>query len=103
MRKRLPITYTAQRGWHVALPTYQMIPGTFQPITKGLIDKDGVLAAADTTKVLTLTPTVEVDFPDEYMHDDLDGIDPGKIRNMYKDHPLWSRLAIDTAGNPAIE
>jgi len=91
MRKRLPLSHDADRSWHVDLPTYSMIPGTCLPITLGLIDKNGILALADTAAALALNPSVECDIPDDTPMTDPATIDAAKMRERYREHPRFKR------------
>lgn len=90
MRKRVKVTYDATRGFHVDLPSYAMVPGTFEPVTPDLVAADGVLATAKVADALALGLTVEVDVPDEDCDCEKGAIDPKKIRARYR---AWRQRA----------
>lgn len=98
MRKRVRLHFTQDRGWHVDLPTFRIIDGSFLPVTKDIITSDGIPPKANPNDVAGLLPTVEVDIPDEYIADDGSGIDFAKIRAIHKGHPRWD----DDAKPPRI-
>jgi len=83
-------------GYHVHLPTYVMVPGSWLPVVQGRIDKDGVRLFDDDKKPVVLTPaetaqlTCEVLVPDEFC-DDKGQLDQAKIRSKYKGQPRWDR------------
>lgn len=91
MRKRFPVAHSPARGYHVALPTYLMIDGSWLPITPTLIHRDGPLPAAAVAAVLALDPTVLVEIPNDYI-DPLTGeIDVPRIRETYRRNPHYDR------------
>jgi hypothetical protein len=77
------------RGWFVNHPHYLMVPGSWEPVTKGLIHKDGVYPDADPATVEALKPTVEVDIPCRTADHETGLPDKGKIRALYKGQPDW--------------
>jgi len=83
-------------SWHVHLPTYMMVPESWQPIIAGRVDNDGVLAKMPDGKPVVLTPaekaqlTCEVLVPDGEC-DDKGQLDKAKIRQKYKGQPRWDR------------
>ncbi len=101
MRKRAPATYNAKTDtWHVDLPTYSIIPGTWQPITPDLIGDNGVHPTASPAKVLAKHPTVEVEIPDEWPLTADGQIDAERLRIMYRGHP---RFGSDDFTPPKLE
>jgi hypothetical protein len=92
MRKRVKLQYSATRGWHVDLPSYRMIDGTFEPVTANLMHANGVLPGARVAAVLALGPTVEVEVPaaDCRSGDGAVEIDLQKIHARY---PQWAKRA----------
>jgi len=83
-------------AYHVHLPTYMMVPGSWLPIIPGRVDKDGVLSMQPDGKPVVLTPaehaqiTCEVDVPEDIV--DAQGrLDKAKIRAKYKGQPRWDR------------
>lgn len=89
MLKRTPITYTETRGYHVALPTYQIIGGTFLPIKKGVLHKDGPYPNAEPADVMALKPTVIVMAPLEDCLTEVGQVCPVKISTKYQGHPIY--------------
>lgn len=89
MLKRVPLIYDPPRGYCVNLPTYTILAGTFLPVQKGLIHRDGPFPNAEPADVLALKPTVIVSTP---MEDCL--LDDGQLCRMsiakkYRGHPLF--------------
>lgn len=89
MLKRVSITWDAQRGYHVALPTYFMIAGTWLPLQPGLLHSDGAFPNAEPADVLALNPTVIVSLPEDECIDDARQIDKLAIAQKYAGHPLY--------------
>ena len=89
MRKRMMLYFDAARGWHVDLPTYQMVNDTFDPVTAGLIHANGVFPGAPVAEVLALGPSVEVELPDDTPTTKAGKIDTAALRKMYADHPRF--------------
>ena len=99
MRKRVPLWWSAARGYHVDLPSYDTVDGTFEPITPGVIDANGVLLEVyndsagtahsrpyDPAKVLALAPSVELELPDEWFDEKGEFIGTAALREMYIEH-----------------
>lgn len=85
MRKRVPLVYSAALGWHVDLPTYEMVPGSVQPFHRaGLIERGEVLPAAPVAGVLGLMPTVVVLLPDDWPMRADGQLDAPGLRAMYR-------------------
>lgn len=91
MRKRVKLSYTAQTGWHVDLPTYQMIPGTCLPIIAGKTTPDGVLPTANPADPALNALTVQIECPDDYADPTTQKINPSQVRRKYKGNPKWDR------------
>lgn len=64
MEIRVPIV-KGERGWTVALPTYVMIPGSWEPVIEDRIHPDGVHSGVDLTDDELAALTVLVRVPDE--------------------------------------
>jgi len=83
-------------AYHVHLPTYAMVPGSWLPLIPGKIDKDGVLSTQPDGKPVVLSPaelaqlTCEVLVPDDECNDQGQP-DKAKIRQKYKGQPRWDR------------
>jgi len=83
-------------GYHVHLPTYTMVPGSWQPLIPDKVDKDGVLAKMPDGKDVELSAaekaqlTVDVDVPDDEV-DDQGRLSLEKIRVKYRGQPRWDR------------
>lgn len=92
MRKTLAVSFDEARGFHVDMPTYVMIPGTFAPVTDGLIGPDGPISGAKVADVLALGPSVEVDLPDDTPIK-AGKIDAAGLRKMYADTPRFAGAA----------
>ena len=100
MLKRVCLSYdTARKGWRVNLPTFSMLPGSFLPVTDGLIDADGPLASADPKAVLAVNCSVLVEIPDDTPVDQAGDFDAGGIRDMYAGHP---RFGVDDYTPPSV-
>lgn len=86
MRRRAPLHLEPDGTWSVDLPTFRMVPGSFQPVTAGLIDADGPLSGADSAQVQALNPTVEIELPDHTPLNPGGQIAAGRMRNIYREH-----------------
>ena len=89
MLKRAPITFTDERGYHVALPTYFMIAGTWLPLQPGLIHRNGPYPNAEPKDVLALNPTVIISAPVEDCLADDGQVCPIKIAAKYRGNDLY--------------
>jgi len=80
-------------GWHVHLPAYAMVAGSFQPIIAGKVHADGVFPNAVLTPAEEAQLTVEVEVPaDECTAEGK--LDKAKIRAKYRGQPKWDRLDV---------
>jgi len=83
-------------SYHVHLPAYVMVPGSWLPKIPDRVDGDGVLSHAPDGKPVVLTPaekaqlTCEVIVPDNEV-DDENRLDKAKIRAKYRGQPRWDR------------
>lgn len=93
MLKRVPITFTDDRGYHVNLPTYFMIAGTFLPIEKDLIHRDGAYPNAEPADVMALKPTVIVSAPLEDCLTPEGQVCPVKLAEKYRGNDLYDHSA----------
>ena len=99
VRVRVLVAWDAKRGYHVALPTASMLPGTFQPVTPGLLGADGPEPAtfpdgkprATPDAVMALSPTVEVLMPARDANPMTGKPSAAAIRLRYEDHPVFAR------------
>jgi hypothetical protein len=98
MKIRVPLVWAKSLGWHVELPSYTMVPNSWQPQTPGIIEGDVVIYKIENNKnisqdekALELNPTCEVIISEEIANDTLSGFDIKKIRSLYQDNPLWTR------------
>lgn len=91
MLKRVALDFSSTRGYHVRLPTYTMMPGTFLPIIKGVIHADGAYPNAEPKDVLAVTPTVIVSIPDAYTLDSDGQLDKLAIIRTHEGHAIYGR------------
>lgn len=83
-------------AYHVHLPAYVMVPGSWLPVIPGRVDKDGVRLLDADKKPVVLSDaeraelTCEVLVPDDEC-DEKGRPDKAKIRAKYKDQPRWDR------------
>lgn len=89
MLKRVPLSWHAQIGWHVDVPTYFMIACTHLPIEPGMIHRDGVYPNADPADVLKLKPTVIVSLPDDECIGDDGQLCHMKMAEKYRGNPRF--------------
>ncbi len=89
MRRRAPITFTKELGWHVDLPTYIIVPESFLPITKNKIHADSIDPDFTGDDLARLKPTVEIEIPDDWPIKADGQLDAEKMRAMYRDHPRF--------------
>ena len=85
-RIRVPLVHDGT-SYHVDLPTYQMVPGTCQPIKPGLLTADGPAPAAAVADVLALGPTVAAEVPDVFLAGPSRQFDALHLRTSY---PGWA-------------
>lgn len=81
-RLRVKVKFAAILGYYVDLPTYQMVDGSWAPVTANLLTARGVIPGADPAAVLALNPTVEVDVPEEDCTR-AGAVDPASIKKRY--------------------
>ena len=91
MRRRFPLAYSAALAWHVDLPTYNIVAGSFLPIRAALTHADGIQPGATVAAVLATNPTVMCDIPDEYAGDDEGNVDVANLRRLYKGNARFDR------------
>lgn len=89
MLKTVPISYSPTRGYYVNLPTYNMVQGTWEPVTPNLLHANGAYPKADPMQVLALNPTCIVEIPDYIPMDESGNIDPVPFAEVYKNHPYF--------------
>ena len=89
MLKRVLLSYEPARGYFVNLPTYQVIAGTFLPIQKGLMHRDGAYPNAEPTDVMALKPTVIVSAPIEDCMTDEGQVCRLKLSEKYQGNTLY--------------
>jgi hypothetical protein len=112
MRIRAKLLFDPDRGWHVDLPTYAMIPNTWLPKIAGgvpipahtntqtgapvpagvadLCDGNGIHHRAAPNDARLANLSCEVEVPDNYIDPDTGAIDPNRIRQIHKTHPRWA-------------
>lgn len=90
MRKRVRVIWTEQLGWCVDLPTYSMVPDTFEPTQKGIVDANGIHHKIKPDDDRVKDVTVEVEVPDEYCHPETGELHAPAIKRMYRGNPLWA-------------
>jgi hypothetical protein len=103
VRKRLPVSWDRARGFHVALPTYMMIPGTWQPVTPGLVHENGAEPSAKPADVIALDVSVLCDFPDADAHPLTGQPSDLVIMTRYENHSVFGGgeyVAPKTKGAP---
>lgn len=83
MRRRFALSYDEQLGYYVNLPHYQMVPGSHEPIIKGVSHKDGILPSVAPADALKHGMSVLCDMPDGIELDTKGGIDAKIMRNRY--------------------
>lgn len=87
---------TREDPFRVDLPSYNMVPDSWQPIIAGRVDKNGVLAKDEKGKPIVLTPAEKAELscmvvvPEEIC-DDKGQPSKAKIRALYKGQPRWDR------------
>lgn len=86
MLKRVPIAWDAQRGYHIDVPTYQMLAGTWLPIVKGMLHRDGAHPDANPADVLQQSPTVIALLPDDLELTPQGQIDKMHVARKYAGH-----------------
>jgi hypothetical protein len=113
MLRRFPLTFSPERGWHVALPTYAMIPGTWLPKIAGgvpipahinsttgaavpagvadVCDGNGIHHRVQPNDPRIANLSCEVEFPDDYFGNAAGDLDVANLRLKYKGNPLWDR------------
>jgi len=113
MRRRFLITYSPGLGYHVDLPRFQMIPGTWRPIIAGgvnipagthpgtgaptppsvadVCDGNGIHHLVQPSDPRIAQITVECEIPDTYYGDDVGDIDLDNLRRIYAAHPRYDR------------
>src|SRR6266702_118260 len=89
MLKRAPIAKLPTGAWGVDLPTYQMLPESFLPVTPGKISPNGLVANFSDADLALLAPTVLVEIPDNWPIDDTAHLHTEKRRALYKQHPRF--------------
>lgn len=89
MRKQLRVIHSADRGWHIDLPTYQMIAGTFACDHPDICTPDGINLDIAPDDPRTATLTVIADIPDEYISGRTNDIHPPTIARLHAGHPIW--------------
>lgn len=89
MLKRFAVSWDAERGFHIELPSYRMVTGTWAPVTNGLIHADGVVPGAKVAAVMALNPSVEVELPGDTPTTKAGELDAVAMRVMYADHPKY--------------
>jgi len=96
LRVRVIGSGTPEDPYRVNLPTFTMVPSSWQPLIPGKVDKDGVLSTQPDGKPVVLTPaekaqlTCEVIVPGDEV-DDKGQLDKAKIRAKYKGQTRWDR------------
>lgn len=90
MHKRIAISWDVVRGYHVDLPTYQMIGRTWLPLQKNLLHEDGAFPQADPKDVMALKPTVIVMIPDDECVNAEGQICRLSTSKKYAGHPVFS-------------
>lgn len=91
MRVRVRVVYSERLGWHVALPTYTMVPHSWKPVIPNKSHQDGVLPQTDPADPALRDLTCEVEVPDSYVDPETGKLDEKSIRKLYKGHKLWDR------------
>jgi len=99
MRKRFPLDYTPEKGFHVDLPHYSMVPGTWLPIVNGLIHADGCTPDCDPADAIAHQVSCLVDIPHDVILDGHQQIDTAKMRRRY---PTDSQYGDKTYRPPRI-
>lgn len=89
MRSRIRITWSQQLGWHIDLPTYVLVPGSFLPLIAGLIHADGVDPSADPQDPQLASLSAECEHPDNYAAGAGSEIDARLIGKIYRGHPRF--------------
>lgn len=85
VRVRLPVA-AWPNAFGAAAPTFTMVPGSFLPVTPGVLGADGPPPGVLIAALAGVNPTVLVDVPDE---DCTNGaLDPAKVKARYPNHPL---------------
>jgi len=89
-------------AWRVDLPTYTMVPASFDTTTPAYkvpdvdlevrVHPDGI---SRKVPLADRTITCLVDVPDNYANAAKDGVDAATLRKLHKGHPRW-----DDAGRP---
>jgi hypothetical protein len=87
-RVRLKVVFDGTR-WKVDLPHYEVVPGTWEPVTESLVHENGPLPDADIDEVKALEPTVQVDVPDRIMDPVTGRPSKERIRELYRGQPDW--------------
>lgn len=90
MHKRVLLSWSVTKGYHVDLPTYMMINETHRPVTPGMIDPNGVHDSADSEDVMAIKASVLVQLPDDTPLLDDGQVNARKLRAMYSGNNYYS-------------
>jgi len=91
MRLRVRVNYSELLGWHVDLPTYQMVAGSFKPVVFRKVHADGVLPGVDPRDPDLASLTCLVEVRDSYLDPDTGKLSEPAVRRIHKGHPVWDQ------------
>lgn len=97
MRKRFLLSFSKLHGWHVQIPSYSMVPGSFEPVTSGLVSVDGIESGAQPADVLALGASVLCEIPDDWAVDSSGDLDVVALRRLYRNHFFYGTLDFDVS------
>lgn len=89
MRKTLPLAHNDRFGWHVDMPTYAMVAGTFGPAVANVIHPHGIPHGTVPAEVLKHAPYVTVELPEDTPLDLFGNVDAAAMRHRYRGHPRF--------------
>lgn len=98
MLKRLALSYSDTLGFHVDMPSYSLVPGSYLPLVADIIGPHGPLSGQDAALIKSHAPSVVVALPDHTPTDLLGHIDGAAIRRRYSAH---SHFGSDSWSPPA--
>ena len=98
MRKRLYIQWSETLGYHVPLPTYVMVPGSFRSNNAALITPHGVTKDADPQRVIAAQTSVECEIPDQYCDPHTRRLEMHRVADAHRNLSQWAN-----APSPAVE
>lgn len=87
MLRRAALSFHPIRGFYVDLPTYVMVPASWQPVTPGVMHADGVIPGVLGPAAMMIMPTVQVQLPDDFPGTADPATIIAHIRHKYRGHP----------------